>query len=175
MTWTKTGGEFASDAANINLSDAAYRTHHEVIEWIYRVERMDCRVPARLVRRIAGSDQHEAAIQELLDVGFWRRDGEDYEVVHHGDVIRQSIAAQVKKRDTEKIRQRRYRQRKAREDSAEVSADVTTNVTRDVTPAVTPNADSQSATDFSHDQGEEGDGRKAFDDEAWLNGGRVTL
>lgn len=165
MTWTKTGNEFAADAANVDLTDAAYRTHHEVIEWLYRVERMDCHVPIRLLRRIAGSGDHEAAVRQLLDVGFWRRDGDDYEVVHHGDVIRQSLAAQLKKRAEDKVRQRKHRAKI----SARASADVTTDVTHDVTHDV---AETQSVSHTGiHSQDREELGN-AFNDDAWMNGGR---
>lgn len=177
MTWTKTGAEFASDAANVDLTDAAFRTHFEAIEWLYRVERMDCHVPGKLVRRIAGSEDHEAAVQQLLDVGFWRRCGDDFEVIHHGDVIRQSLAWQLKKREQDKARQRKRRRRLAAEESADIStdngADVSADVTRDVMrDPVRDVAETQSVslTDLSQDRGELGNGVGTYDDDAWLNG-----
>ncbi|MCW2736103.1 hypothetical protein [Nocardioides sp.] len=111
MTWTKTGDEFADDCANVDLSDAAYRTHHEAISWLYRVERIDCRVPTRLVPRFAGSPHVELAIQELVNHGWWRINQQDYEIVHHSDVIRSSIVAQQNNRAKNKRNQAAYRAR----------------------------------------------------------------
>ncbi|MFD7075240.1 hypothetical protein ACFV9G_13620 [Nocardioides sp. NPDC059952] len=111
MTWVKTGTEFPADAANDNLTDAAYRTHHEVITWLYVVERMDCRIPKRLVRKVAGSDEFEIAIKELLALGWWRDRGEDFEVVHHGLVVRGSLGAQQNKRAKDRRGQQAFRDR----------------------------------------------------------------
>jgi hypothetical protein len=123
MTWTKTGDEFADDCANVDLSDAAYRTHHEAISWLYRVERIDCRVPTRLVRRFAGSPHYELAIQELINLGWWRIAQQDYEIVHHAEVIRGSIVAQQKKHERDRKSQAAARARARPPVSDDVSAD----------------------------------------------------
>lgn len=102
MTWVKTGTEFPDDALDVELSDAAYRTHHEAVTWLYKVERNDCYISGAALRRFAGSPHAEIAVQELVALGWWRIHQQGYEVVHHGDVIRQSIAAQVKKREYDK-------------------------------------------------------------------------
>lgn len=114
MTWVKTGTEFPDDALDAELSDAAYRTHHEAITWLYKVERTDCYISAAALRRFAGSPHAELAVTELVNLGWWRVQQQGYEVVHHGDVIRQSLAAQVKKREYDKklAKQRRARERR---------------------------------------------------------------
>jgi len=114
MTWSKLGDEFSDDMANRGISDAAYRTHVEAIQWIYRVERYDCHVPKSLVRRFAGSDEYELAIKELIERDMWTDGGDHYAVRHHGDVIRQSLSAQHKKTE----RDRRAQQAKRARDKA---------------------------------------------------------
>ena len=127
MTWTKTGVEFPDDAANVDLSDAAYRTHHEAITWLFRVERIDCLIPIHLVRRFAGSPHYEIAIQELVAHGWWRVTQKAYEVLHHADVIRGGIVAQQKKLDRDKRNAAAYRKRKDISDDVSADADRQTN------------------------------------------------
>lgn len=125
MTWSKYGAEFWDDLANVGLSDAAARTHAEGIGWIYRVERTDLCIPKHLVRRFAGSTEWEVAVVDLVAAGLWQDCGDAYVVVHHGDVIRASIAAQRKKRERDKRSQSTWRKRNAdTEISGEVSAAV---------------------------------------------------
>ena len=119
MTWTKLGAEFNSECAQAGLTDAAYRTHCEAIGWLYGVEDTSCRIPKRLFRRFAGSDDAEAAVEQLTAVGFWKDAGAVWVVVHHAGVVRQSIAAQQDKRSRDAKAQRRRRKV-----SADVSADV---------------------------------------------------
>ncbi len=127
MTWTKLGDEFSDECANTGLSDAAYRTHVEAIAWLYRVERMDLHIPKHLLKRFVGSEDWEKAVHVLVALDWWRDRGDHYQVVHHEDVIRQSIAAQQAKRTRDKRAQadkRRREDRKAQEVSDDVSADV---------------------------------------------------
>jgi hypothetical protein len=128
MTWAKYGVEFCDELADLGLSDAAARTHFEAIGYIYRTENTDLRIPARSLRRFAGSPDFEAAAKELTAEGCWRDDGDAYVIVHHADVVRQSLAAQRDRREQEKIRQRRKRAK----DQADKPDSVTVNVTRDV-------------------------------------------
>lgn len=131
MTWVKTGTEFPDDAADAGLSDAAYRTHHEALTWLYRVERDDMRVPKHLVRRFAGSSDYGPATEELVATGFWSDDGTSWVVEHHAEVLRQSLAAQVKHRAQERERQARKRAAaaaKADRDAANVDSNPESNV-----------------------------------------------
>lgn len=134
MTWRKTGSEFDDECANLELSDAAYRTHMEAIGWIYQVEQMPCRIPKHNVRRFASSRDTEAAIKELVAIGFWVDHGNAFEVMHHADVIRQSLAAQQRQRQTSKRTSAKYRAKKSESDTDE---------SPEVTRHVTPNADRQ--------------------------------
>ncbi len=127
MTWTKLGDEFSDECANTGLSDAAYRTHVEAIAWLYRVERMDLHIPKHLLRRFVGSEQWESGVRDLVALDWWRNRDGHYQLVHHEDVVRQSIAAQQAKRTRDKKAQadkRRREDRKAQEVSDDVSADV---------------------------------------------------
>jgi hypothetical protein len=109
MTWAKYGVEFFDQCAEAGLSDAAVRTHVEALHYLYRLEAMDMRLVKHLVRRFAGSADWEQATKELVAAEFWHDVGDAYVVVHHEDVFRQSLAAQLKKREVEKERQRRNR------------------------------------------------------------------
>jgi len=120
VTWTKLGAEFNAECALHGLSDAAYRTHSEAIGWLYEVEDTSCKIPKRLFRRFAGSEDAEAAVGELTGIGFWKDAGAVWVVVHHAGVVRQSIVAQQDKRSRDAKAQRRHR----RKVSADVSADV---------------------------------------------------
>ena len=136
MTWSKYGSEYSDELANAGVSDAAYRTHTEAIGWLYRVENLKLRIPKHLVRRFAGSDDYEAAVKELTGLGMWRDRTDTWEVIHHADVIRQSIQAQRQKRDRDKRAQQARRDRaataaKGRSANGRVSADVSARVIGD--------------------------------------------
>jgi len=144
MTWTKLGDEFSDECANTGLSDAAYRTHVEAIAWLYRVERMDLHIPKHLLRRFVGSEDWENAVQVLVALGWWRDRGDHYQVVHHEDVIRQSIAAQQAKRSRDKKAQadkRRRDEAKSSSVSDGVSADVIPDTDRQTDKALTGSRD----------------------------------
>ena len=129
MTWAKYSTEFGDELAHAGLSDSAYRTHSEAIAYLYRLEDTKLRIPKAVVRRFAGSPDYELAIKELLAAGFWRDRGDAWEVVHHGDVIRQGIAAQRQKRERDKRAQREHRKRNTPPGTApDVSADISDDV-----------------------------------------------
>jgi hypothetical protein len=129
MTWAKTGSEFPDECANVGLSDAAYRTHHEAITWLYTVERLDMLVPKRLAGRVMFSSNASAAVAELVAHGWWEDVGDAWRIRHHADVVRSSIATQQKKRAASKRTSQRHRAKKAAESSHQDS-DVTPDVTR---------------------------------------------
>lgn len=138
MTWRKTGSEFDDECAHVDLTDAAYRTHMEAIGHVYTLELTDCRIPKRSLPRFASSDQLAVAIKQLLDVGFWGDRGSHYELFHHAEVIRQSIAAQQRQRETSKKTSAKYRQKKAENPTSE-----TPEVTRHVTQSTDRQTDMQ--------------------------------
>ena len=75
MTWTKLGDEHADAAAD--LSDAAWRTHVEALEWSNR-RLFDLLIPKRDLRRFAFSLDAEKATDELVDAGWWQDCGESW-------------------------------------------------------------------------------------------------
>lgn len=127
MTWAKFGVEFFDQCAESGLSDPAVRTHVEALHYLYRLEAMDMRIAKQRVRRFAGSDQWEIAVKDLVNAEFWLDVGDAYVVEHHADVFRQSLAAQLKHRDSERERQRRKRERDANV-GTNTDANVGTNV-----------------------------------------------
>ena len=76
MTWTKLSDDFSDDCWT--LSDAAFRLHVEGLVWNNR-KLLDLRLPLEDVRRFKRSE----VVQELLDGGWWRRDGDVYVIQHH--------------------------------------------------------------------------------------------
>jgi hypothetical protein len=136
MTWAKYGTEFSDECAEAGLSDAAYRTHAEAIEWLYRVEQPTLRIPKGIARRFAGSPHYERAITELVAAGFWEDCGDCWTVVHHSGVIRESLRQQHLTRARNRRAQRAWRDRQAAQDGQPESH-------RSVSAYVIGNADRQ--------------------------------
>lgn len=131
MTWTKFGDEFFDDCANAELSDAAVRTHGEAIGWLYRIESDDLVLKRPMLRRFAGTARSGDAMTELVTAGFWTACAEGWRLAHHANVVRQSLAAQQKKRTRDLSAQHAKRQRDRVEVvSADVSADVSGDTDR---------------------------------------------
>jgi hypothetical protein len=111
MTWLKVSDDFGDDCARAGLTDAAFRTHIEGLCWAMRRE-TGGRIDAIDVRRFAETERPSAAIQELVDAGFWTRTERGYLIVHHmqhqpePDVI-------AKRREKSAERQRKKRRRDA--------------------------------------------------------------
>lgn len=109
MTWTKLSDDF-SDQCHA-LSDAAFRTHVEALVWIMRRETGGY-IDAREVKRFAESPHAEAAVDELVSVGWWSFERQGYRVHHHmehqpePDVI-------AKRREDTAHRVRKHRRKKA--------------------------------------------------------------
>lgn len=78
MTWTKLSDDFSDDCWT--LSDVAFRLHTEALVWSNR-KLLNLRISRAEVRRFA---THPEAAEELLEVGMWEAEGEDYLIVHHG-------------------------------------------------------------------------------------------
>lgn len=97
--WIELGTEFWDDCAHADLSDAATRTHAEAIGWLYRVESSDHVLKRSMLQRFAGTRDPIAAMAELVAAGFWRCTESGWVLAHHGDVVRQSLAAQQCDRD----------------------------------------------------------------------------
>lgn len=144
MTWAKYSTEFSDECADAGLSDRAYRTHSEGIAWVYRMEDTRLRISKNMIRRFAGSDDYELAIKEIAEAGFWRDRGDYWEVVHHADIIRQSIQAQRQKRDRDKRAQSARRKRVS--ESPDISGDVSADVSAAVSHRVSGDTNNQSNT-----------------------------
>ena len=127
-TWIKLGAGFIDDCDV--LSSDALRTHITAIARAYRTKELQ--IPIRAAERITSRD----AVAELIDRKFWRSDGEYCEILHHADVILESLEAQRLYRERSRRKQRAYRERQAAV-SDHVSGYVTGNatVTQPVTPA----------------------------------------
>jgi hypothetical protein len=111
MTWLKTGDEYPIDCARVNLSDAAYRTHHEGLTWVMARE-SDGFVSTRDVRRFAETADPLAAITELVDVGFWQKVDGGWLIVHHME-NQPTHEELVARRASNAERQRRFAQKRA--------------------------------------------------------------
>ena len=86
MTWTKLSDDFSDDCWR--LSDEAFRLHVEGLLWSNR-KLLDLRIPKADLRMFA---KHPDAVPELLAVGWWADEGEDYFIRHHGVYQRASEA-----------------------------------------------------------------------------------
>lgn len=140
MTWRKTGEEFDNECAHVDMSNDAYRTHMEGIGYLYSVGAMNCHIPKRRLPKILNSPTFTDDVRELVNHGFWVDRGDAYEVVHHGDVIRQSLHAQGKKRVRDKKAQQAFRERQSQ---GRNSSDGTTDVSADVSADVIADTDRQ--------------------------------
>jgi len=70
VTWLKLSDDFHDQCAA--LSDAAYRTHVEALGWVMRRETGGS-LSRRDVLRCIETEDPDAAIEELLAGGFWKR------------------------------------------------------------------------------------------------------
>lgn len=130
MTWSKFGTEFRDECGEAALSDAAFRTHVEAVMYLYGVESMELRVQRRQIRKWAGSDDFEAAIVELVRVGFWEADGDGWRVIHHAGVFRASLGYQLRERERSKEAKRRPPRAGTREGTRAGTREVTREGTR---------------------------------------------
>lgn len=94
-----------------DLEDAAILTHTQALHYLYSVEEMAMTFPKSALRRFASSSHHQQAAEVLVSAGLWTDLGRRFQVLHHEDVFRQSLAAQLTKRDRDKGQKRRKRSR----------------------------------------------------------------
>jgi len=83
--------------------------------FLYRIESRDLRIRKHVIKRLAGSGEWPAAVQELVSKRFWREDGGEYVIEHHAVVFRGSVGAQRDKRRRDREAQKTHRA-KARSD-----------------------------------------------------------
>lgn len=113
MTWAKYGAEFYAQMLDADfrsdLDDACQLTHGQVIHYLYMVESETATIRKRVLPRVASSPKAMEAADELVRHGFWKDNGTSFTVLHHADVIRESLAAQTRTRKGNKERQARRR------------------------------------------------------------------
>jgi hypothetical protein len=145
VTWAKFGAEYFDQCAEAGLTSDAFRVHTEAIGWLYRINRdnvKDLSIPDRSIRKFANVDEYDAAVAQLVRVGFWRDEGTHFVLVHHADVVKSSLVAQRAKLDRDRKAQQNRRARPNLKPGEGVSADVSA----DVVAGVSGDADSQSAS-----------------------------
>lgn len=91
MTYAKFLDGFSDECAAARLSDTAYRVHSEAIEYLYGAEDPSCLILKGALSRFAASRHRSRGIAQLVAVGFWKDHGDCWEVVHHAEVIRESL------------------------------------------------------------------------------------
>lgn len=128
MTWAKYGTEFYDQMVDADfrsdLDDACQLTHGQAIHYLYSVESESLTFKKSVLRRFATSQKATEAADELVRCGFWKDNGTSYTVVHHAGVVRQSLAAQLKKRrgDADRQAKKRAKESQAAADSSSGSA-----------------------------------------------------
>ena len=108
MIWPSFGEEFSEECAK--LPDAAWRLHVEAILWIYRTEQTGLRVPRHVALRLGGRNYTRSA-GRLVTEGFWKPNGDGWEVIHHAPVIREAFRLATERRIRNKIVKRAARRR----------------------------------------------------------------
>jgi hypothetical protein len=139
MTWTKLPNSYSDDLASAGLTDAAYRTNTEAIQWLYHCEIRTGRIPKHIVRRFASSPDYEQAIKDLLALGYWADDVDTYTLIEYSTVITESLEAQESRKASNKRAQQAYRDKRkpvSADGDADVSADVGTGSDADVSADV---------------------------------------
>lgn len=123
MTWTKLGDEFATECRD--LSDAAFRTHVEGLNWAMKRE-TGGHVDARDVKRFAESPHADMAVDELVATGWWSIDGQGYRINHHMEHQPEPDLI-AKRRELTAQRVKKHRRKKAglEDSSAEPTSPVT--------------------------------------------------
>lgn len=108
MVWTKLNDRYGDDCAP--LSDAAFRTHTEALNWTMRRE-TEGRITTRDLRRFAETADPDAAVAYLVEIGWWvgHESGDGWQVIKDMDYQRtkEQIGAD---RAATADRQRRWRE-----------------------------------------------------------------
>jgi len=155
VTWVKTSTSFPDELADLGVSDALYRTHHEVLTYLYNLEKDSCRFKVGRLSKIATSPDAYLAAREAVDLGLWcyHEDDGEYELVNHADVLRQSLAAQRKKRTQDAKDQARARQRADAAKQAVADADGSSSGSASVTDSGTESGEPHTNNQCNHTSG----------------------
>lgn len=106
MTWTKLGDEFGDESWG--LSDAAWRTHVEALMWSNRLG-LDLMIPRRHLNRFAFTADPAAAAAELCATGWWKEDGDYWDISLRFPDWQLEHAVVEQRREAAALRQRRHR------------------------------------------------------------------
>lgn len=110
MTWPKYGTEFWPQLRHAGFSDAAARTHAEAIAYLYEAVQLPdgdllpedvvplLSFPMHLTRVFCGSRDYEDGVAECLSREAWAQEGDRFRLVHHAEVVAESLISQRKKK-----------------------------------------------------------------------------
>lgn len=115
---TRLGPNFSYDAAIAGLSDAAFRTHVEALQWSNE-RLLDLVLPKHHLRRFAETDDLDAAAAELVAVGWWDDRGDAWYLAYGGAEQSRDRARAEGRRAQNAEAQRRRRRRMAGVDEAD--------------------------------------------------------
>lgn len=122
VTWMKVRPEVYEQMTGDGLSRDAMLAHCEGLAYVYRTERMDCRIARTVVRNILfGFDDPEPVIRELVRAGYWTEHATHFELVDHRKTVRESLTAQNKKRERDAEAQQKARDKRGSSASASVT------------------------------------------------------
>jgi hypothetical protein len=131
MTWLKLSDDFVDDCAAVDLSDAAFRTHVQGLSWSNR-RLTNGQISALALRRLADTRDPNVAVQELVNVGFWVKVEDGWQIVHHMEHQPSREEVETKRREAaERQRKSRSKRKDAKSGVLPITADVTRDNTRD--------------------------------------------
>ncbi len=166
MSWSKLSDDFSDDCWA--LSDAAFRLHVEGLIWSNR-KLLDLHLPKADVRRFAKDPD---AVAELLEVGWWSEDGDEYVIRHHAQYQRSREAVLKQQEANERNGRKGGRPRgKPREQAPRLDRGETQSVSDSL-------SDSRTERDRTgQDRSVEAEPlpKQDFDDDAWLAGRPVAV
>jgi hypothetical protein len=111
VTWLKLSDDFSEDCVRAGLSDSAYRTHVDGLIWTMR-RGTDGTLDQIDIRKGLDSERVPESIEELCAVGFWRKEGSGYRIVHHMEHQPEAAVVEARKAATAE-RVRKHRMKKA--------------------------------------------------------------
>jgi hypothetical protein len=111
MTWTKLPDDFGDDCARAGLTDTEFRVHVEATIWCMRRETGGAIDKIDIRRGIEVADPW-AAIDHLVDLGWWEQLGPCRWQIHHtmDSQVEPEVLAKRRKTDADRQRKRRRKQ-----------------------------------------------------------------
>jgi hypothetical protein len=111
MTWTKLSDSFTDELDDANLSPEAAILHVAALCYCNRLL-TDGRIRKKQAQRLYSLDDPAAAIQALIDAGYWTETETDYEIVnfHQDQRPAETVLAE---REAARVRQANWRAAKS--------------------------------------------------------------